>query len=434
VRVGKADPSPSAAAPAHKAPGPLHVLDSAAVPERFDAVVIGGGQAGLSASYELTQRGVDHVVLERGRIGQTWSDLWESFCLVTPNWSVRLPGHPYDGDDPDGFMPRDEIVHYLEWYAAATRTPIREGTEVTSIGPRDGRFTIRTASGTIEAGSVIVSTGAYQRPYRPPGAGTLREDLVQLDARSYEEPAQLPEGRVLVVGAGQSGCQIAEELHEAGRDVVLSCGRAPWLPRRFGGHDLVWWLVETGFLDVPVGALPAEARLWSNPLASGHGGGHDLHLRTLHAMGVTLAGRFLGEQQGRFRFGDNLTGCIAWGDDRYRDFRELALQLAAERGFDATDALLDPEPLEPASVPELDAAGFGSVVLTGGFRPDYLGLIDVSEAFDDVGFPLHIDGQSTVVPGLFFVGVHLLRKRKSAIFYGVGEDAAVVAQAVAARS
>jgi glycine/D-amino acid oxidase-like deaminating enzyme len=403
------------------------------VPERSDVVVIGGGQAGLATSHELTQAGVDHLVLERGRIGQTWLGLWESFCLVTPNWSVQLPGHPYDGDDPDGFMPRDDIVAYLERYAVATGTPIREGTDVTSIEPRGDRFTVTTADGTIDAGSVVVSTGAFQQPYRPPGARSLADHLLQLDVRSYREPGEIPDERVLVVGSGQSGCQIAEELHEAGRDVVLSCGRAPWLPRRFGGHDLVWWLVETGFLDVPVGALPAEARLWSNPLASGHGGGHDLHLRTLHTMGVTLVGRFLGEQDGRFRFGDDLGACIAWGDDRYRDLRAAATKLAAERGFAALDVLRDPQPLEATPPAELDAAGFGTVVFTGGFRPSYLDLIDVPAAFDDVGFPIHTEGQSDAVPGLFFVGVHFLRKRKSSILYGVGEDAAVVAAGVAAR-
>jgi putative flavoprotein involved in K+ transport len=374
-------------------------------------------------------------VLERGRVGQTWRDLWNSFCLVTPNWSVRLPAHPYDGDDPDGFMPRDEIVAYLERYAAATETPIREGMEVTSIEPDAARFTIRTPNGTIEASSVVVSTGAYQRPHRPPGAETLGEHLVELDVRSYREPARMPEGRILVIGSGQSGCQIAEELHEAGRDVVLSCGRAPWLPRRFGGRDLVWWAAETGFLDVAVGSLPSPgARLWSNPLATGRGGGHDLHLRTLHAMGVTLVGRFLGQEDGRFRFGRDLAGCITWGDDRYRDFQGLVLKLAAERGFDASGVLPDPEPLAPTAPTELDAAGFGSVVFTGGFRPNYLGLIDVPEAFDDVGYPVHTDGQSAVVPGLFFVGVHFLRKRKSSIFYGVAEDAAIVARQVAGRA
>jgi putative flavoprotein involved in K+ transport len=402
------------------------------MPERFEAVVIGGGQAGLATGHQLTRAGVDHVVLERGRIGQTWRGLWESFCLVTPNWSVQLPGHPYDRDDPDGFMPRDDIVAYLERYAAATETPIREGTDVTSIEPRDGRFAVTTADGTIDAGSVVVSTGAYQRPYRPPGAEALPDDLLQLDVRSYREPGQVPEGRVLVVGSGQSGCQISEELHVAGRDVVLSCGRAPWLPRRFGGHDLVWWLAETGFLDVPVGALPAEARLWSNPLSSGHDGGHDLHLRTLDAMGVTLVGRFLGQEDGRFRFGDDLATCIAWGDDRHRDFQGAASKLAAERGLE-TDVLPDPEPLVPASPAELDTHGFGTVVFTGGFRPSYLDLIAVPTAFDDVGFPIHTDGQSDAVPGLFFVGVHFLRKRKSSILYGVGEDAAIVAEGVAAR-
>jgi pyridine nucleotide-disulfide oxidoreductase len=402
------------------------------MPERFEAVVIGGGQAGLATSHQLTRAGVDHVVLERGRIGQTWRGLWESFCLVTPNWSVQLPGHPYDRDDPDGFMPRDDIVAYLERYAAATETPIREGTDVTSIEPRDGRFAVTTADGTIDAGSVVVSTGAYQRPYRPPGAEALPDDLLQLDVRSYREPGQVAEGRVLVVGSGQSGCQISEELHVAGRNVVLSCGRAPWLPRRFGGHDLVWWLAETGFLDVPVGALPAEARLWSNPLSSGHDGGHDLHLRTLDAMGVTLVGRFLGQEDGRFRFGDDLATCIAWGDDRYRDFQGAASKLAAERGLE-TDVLPDPEPLVPTSPAELDTHGFGAVVFTGGFRPSYLDLIAVPAAFDDVGFPIHTDGQSDAVPGLFFVGVHFLRKRKSSILYGVGEDAAVVAAGVAAR-
>jgi putative flavoprotein involved in K+ transport len=151
-------------------------------------------------------------------------------------------------------------------------------------------------------------------------------------------------------------------------------------------------------------------------------------------MGVTLVGRFLGEQDGRFRFGDDLGGCIAWGDDRYRDFRAAATKLAAERGLDPSDLLPDPEPLEPAPPGELDAGGFGTVVFTGGFRPSYLDLIDVPAAFDDVGFPIHTDGQSDAVPGLFFVGVHFLRKRKSSILYGVGEDAAVVAGGVAVRA
>ena len=197
------------------------------MPERIGTVVIGGGQAGLSVSRELTQAGVEHAVLERGRVAETWRGRWDSFCLVTPNWSVQLPGHPYDGDDPDGFMPRDELVAYLERYAAAVEAPVREGVEVSSLQPHpEGGFELQSSAGDIVASNVVLSTGAYQRPHRPAGAATLPGDLLQVDVEDYRNPGDLPAGPVLVVGSGQSGCQVAEELHEAGREVVLACGRA----------------------------------------------------------------------------------------------------------------------------------------------------------------------------------------------------------------
>ena len=192
----------------------------------LSAVVVGAGQAGLAVSRELTQAGVEHVVLERGRVGQTWRDRWDSFCLVTPNWSVRLPGHHYDGGDPDGFMPRDEIVSYLERYAASTEAPVEEGVEVTALRVKPGGgFALETSRGALEADTVVLGTGAYQRPHRPAGAGTLPPDLLQLDVPDYRSPADLPAGPVLVVGSGQSGAQIAEELHEAGRDVSSPAAR-----------------------------------------------------------------------------------------------------------------------------------------------------------------------------------------------------------------
>jgi len=399
------------------------------VPERFDAVVIGGGQAGLATSCELTARGVGHVVLERGRIGETWRGMWESFCLVTPNWSVQLPVHPYDGDDPDGYMPKDEIVAYLERYAAATSTPIRQRTEVTSIEPADGDFTIRTAENELRAGAVVVATGTYRRPRRP-HAETLPRELFQIDVPDYRAPSALPDGSILIVGSGQSGCQIAEELHLAGREVVLACGRAPWNPRRIGARDAFWWAAETGFLDVEVDSLPApEARLWANVVTSGHDGGHDLHLRTLAAMGVSLQGRFLGWEDGRFRFAGDLPGSVAWGDERYGMFAELVRNLVAERGMARVEPPM-PEPFIDTSVDTLDASGFGTIIFAGGFRPDFGSVVPIPAAFDDLGLPIHHEGRSTVVPGLFFVGAHFLRKRKSATFYGVGEDAAIVARAI----
>jgi putative flavoprotein involved in K+ transport len=399
-----------------------------------DVVVIGGGQAGLATSHELAQAGVEHVVLERDRIGQTWRGRWDSFCLVTPNWSVKLPGGEYHGDDPDGFMLRDEIVDHLERYAKAFAAPVREGVDVSSVEPADGGgFVLGTPDGDVRTRAVVVATGTYQRPFRPPGAAALPADLLQLDVDTYRNPEALPPGKVLIVGSGQSGCQVAEELLEAGRDVFLACGRAPWVSRRVGDHDVVWWAAETSFLDHPVGMLPSpQARLEANILATGHGGGHDLNLRTLRRDGVTLLGRFEGADGRTARFAPDLAESQAWGDERYMRFRELVKKTVAERCMGMPD-MPDPAPFDGAAPEELDLTGFGAVLFTGGFRPDY-SWVRVPGALDDMGFPAQVDGASTAADGLYFVGVHFLRKRKSSIFYGVGEDATIVAGHVAGRA
>jgi putative flavoprotein involved in K+ transport len=253
---------------------------------------------------------------------------------------------------------------------------------------------------------------------------------VQLDIDAYRNPGGLPDGKILVVGSGQSGCQVAEELVEAGREVFLSCGRAPGLTRRIGDRDIVWWAAETGFLDQTVESLPSPAaRLEANILATGHGGGHDLNLRTLRRSGVTLLGRFLGADGRMARFAPNLGESQAWGDERRDRFIDLVRNLVAERGMPMPE-IDELEPFDPTAPETLDLAGFGAVLHTGGFRPDF-GFVRVPDAFDDMGFPLHADGHSAAVKGLYFVGVHFLRKRKSSIFYGVGEDAALVAGQIA---
>ena len=402
--------------------------------ETVGLVVIGAGQAGLAVSHELTELGVEHVVLEKGRIGQTWRDRWESFCLVTPNWSVQLPGHLYDGDDPDGFMPKDEIVAYLERYTDRFGAPIGEGVEVRSLARgADSNFVLETTAGQIQARTVVVCTGAYQRPHRPAGASTVPGDVFAIDVEGYRSPSALPPGRVLVVGSGQSGCQIAEELHEAGREVVVACGRAPWSPRRLGDRDLVWWIVETGFWDAPLSSLrnPAD-RLFANVLATGHGGGHDLHLRTLRALGITLAGHFTGVQDGQVLFSGDLGETVAWGDDRYAQLMELVRKTVREKGL-TMPAIASPAPFDDRAPEGLDLASFGAVIFAGGFRPDYRQWVRIPEAFDEPGFPLHEEGASLAAAGLYFVGVHFLRKRKSSLLYGVGEDATIVARSIADR-
>jgi putative flavoprotein involved in K+ transport len=402
--------------------------------EHVESAIVGGGQAGLATSRELGQAGIEHVVLERGRIGQSWRSLWDSFCLVTPNWTVRLPDGHYDGSDPDGFMAREEVVDHLERYAARLDARVRERVDVDSVEQhRAGGFVLRTSAGDLRADTVVVATGAYQRPHRPPAAATLPDDLLQIDAAAYRNERALPPGRVLVVGSGQTGCQIAEELREAGRAVFLACGKAPWVPRRLGGRDIVWWALETGFMEMTPESLPTPAaRLAANVLASGRRGGHDLHLRTLRASGVTLLGHFLGATGNRARFALDLGETVAWGDERREQFMNLVRKLVADRGLEPP-RIDEPAPFDPRAPDRLDLAGFGAVIFTGGFRPDYSSLLPWPQAFDEFGFPLQRDGASTVVPGLSFVGVHFMRKRKSATFAGVGEDAAVVARRIAHR-
>jgi putative flavoprotein involved in K+ transport len=352
--------------------------------------------------------------------------------LVTPNWSVLLPGHPYDGDDPDGFMSREEVVDYLERYSRRFRAPVREGVEVTSLRPLSGRFALETSAGELEAPTVVLCTGAYQRPYRPAVAATLPRGLLQIDVEDYRNPEALPPGAVLVVGSGQSGCQLAEELHEAGREVFLSCGRAGWAPRRLGERDLFWWLREVGDLDDLSSSLPSpEARLLGSLQATGHGGGHDLHYRTLRALGVTLLGRFRGVEGRRALFAADLSESLAWADQRHEQFMDRIRKLVAERGLRRVDTP-GVEPFHCEAPERLDLRGFGVVVFTGGFRPDYESWVHCPSAFDELGFPIQEDGASSVMQGLYFVGVHFLRKRKSSLLMGVGDDAALVAREIAA--
>jgi putative flavoprotein involved in K+ transport len=392
-------------------------------------VIVGGGQAGLALSYELTREGLDHVVLERERIANTWRGRWDAFCLVTPNWTMDLPGFPYDGDDPQGFVPRDEIVTYLERYAASFQAPVQAGVEVHGLEAAAGGFLLRTSAGEVHARQVVLATGAYQRPHRPALASALPSRLLVIDAEDYRHASALPPGQVLVVGSGQTGCQLSEDLHLAGREVALACGRAPWGPRRLAGIDIVDWLNRTDWFDFPLSALPAPpARLAANIQVTGRDGGHDLNYRVLQEMGVRLLGRLQAAEGHAARFAPDLADSVAYGDQRYADICKLLREQLPAAGFDVPE-LPAPPPFVADPPPEVDLNSFGTVIFTAGFRPDYARWVHIP-AFDEWGFPLTVDGASTVVPGLYFVGVHFLRTRRSSLLFGVGEDAALVARSI----
>ena len=398
-----------------------------------EVVVVGGGQAGLATSHELSAAGVEHVILERDRVGQTWRGRWDSFTLVTPNWTLDLPGFPYEGDDPEGHVPRDDIVRYVERYADSFAAPVREGIDVSSLEPGSGGgFLLRTSAGDLQAKTVVLATGAYQRAHRPPVAGAFPHDLLVIDAEDYTNAGALPAGPVLVVGCGQTGCQLAEELQLDGREVFLACGRAPWGPRRLEGRDLVTWLCETSFMDQRLSDLPSpQARLIANVQTTGRDGGHDLHYRVLQAMGVHLLGHLVGVDGSRASFAPDLAQSVAFGDARWADLRNLLRKELPAKGLTVPE-LPEPAPFRADPPLEVDLEGFGAVIFTSGFRPDYSRWVHFA-AFDEHGFPLCDEGASTVVPGLYFVGVHFLRKRKSSLMWGVGEDAAIVARSIALR-
>jgi len=399
-----------------------------------DVAIVGAGQAGLSLSHELVVEGVDHVVLERGRVGETWRGRWDSFCLVIPNWTVQLPGGRYRGDDPDGFMPKNEIVRHLVAYAQSFRAPVREGVTVTSLEPGDNRsFILRTSLGDIGAKRVVLASGGYQKAHRPPAAAQLPASVHVIDAEDYANPTALPPGDVLVVGSGQTGCQLAEELCAAGRGVSLACGRAPWIPRRLEDRDTIAWLNETPWFEIRLSDLPSPAaRLLANPQMSGGHGGHDLNYRTLQAQGVQLLGRFTGAADGRAHFARDLAQSVAFGDARYADVGELIRKACATRSVRAPEMPLPP-PFVADAPESMALSDLGTVIFTSGFRPDYASWVRFPQAFDEGGFPIQRDGSSTVVPGLHFMGVHFQRKRKSATFLGAAEDATVLAETLSAR-
>lgn len=408
------------------------------LPSSVDTVVIGAGQAGLTMSRYLQRAGREHVVLERrAELGGGWRDRWDGFRLVGPNWTASFLDAPYDGDDPDGFMRRDDIAGRVARYAATIDAPVVLEAGVGRLhvrGPRS--FAIDTTQGPIAAREVVVATGGFHIPYVPAVASGLSPAVRSLHVHDYRRPPDLPPGGVLVVGSGQTGVQIAEELHADGRAVVLSVGSAGRVPRRYRGPDIFHWLaqiVNHGDAYGTTFPTPAELpdprrRLAGNPHLSGHGGGHEVNLRALARDGITLVGHIAAIDGRVVDFADDLSSNLAAADRFFAErFKDLIDSFIAAAGVDAPPpeepVVVDHEP-RPIDRLDLVDRGIGSIVWTSGFRQD-LAWIEPSIT-DAQGFARQTDGVSEV-PGLFFIGSHWQHDQMSSTLFGMPRDARILA-------
>ncbi|CAE6818483.1 MSMEG_0569 family flavin-dependent oxidoreductase [Paraburkholderia haematera] len=402
----------------------------------YSVLVVGGGQAGLSISYFLQQANIDHLVFEKHTATHTWrSQRWDAFCLVTPNWQCALPGHPYSGSDPHGFMKKDEIVAYLDGFIAKVDAPVLEHTAVQRVKrAADGRYSVSTSQGEFTADHVVVASGGYHTPIVPRMAERLPAHIVQLQSSEYRNPQALPDGAVLVVGSGQSGAQIAEDLHLAGKKVYLAVGEAPRCARFYRGRDVVDWLADMRYYEMPVEQHPLRegVRDNTNHYVTGRDGGRDIDLRRFAAEGMELYGRLDDLQSGALQFTPNLQANLNDADDTYNRINLSIDRFIEKSGIDAPPGA----PYEPVWRPDgertaldLAASGIASIVWCIGFTPDFSWL-DVP-VFSGRGYPAHTRGV-TALSGLYFVGLPWLHTWGSGRFSGVARDAQFIVDAICA--
>ena len=403
--------------------------------ETIQTLIIGGGQAGLALSAHLGQRGLPHLVLERHRIAERWrSERWDSLVANGPAWHDRFPTLQFDDLPPDSFAPRDRIVQYFESFATQINAPVRCGVSVTlATRAEDGSFNVQTSQGLINARNLVAATGPFQRPLIPT---TIPDTagLMQIHSNAYRNPAQLPEGAVLVVGAGSSGSQIADELLRAGRKVFLSVGPHDRPPRAYRGHDFCWWLGALGQWD----AKTREPGMEHVTIAvSGAHGGHTVDFRRLADRGMVLLGRGGAYAGGVMSFAPDLGRNIAAGDANYLSVLDKADAYAAQNGLDlplepqARDIGPDPDCVKnPRLTLNLAQEGITSVIWATGFALDF-GWLQV-EGFDTKGRPQHDRGVADL-PGLYFLGLPWLSRRASPFIWGAWKDADYLAQHILGR-
>jgi putative flavoprotein involved in K+ transport len=376
----------------------------------------------------LTERSIDHVVLERGQVANSWRhERWDSLRLLTPNWLTYLPGRRYQGSDPDGFMSVREVTEFIERYAVFVNAPVRTGTTVELVESADKGYLVQTDRGPWHATCVVLASGAFQLPNLPAAASAVPDSVRQFTAKDYRNPDQLPEGGVLVVGASATGLQLAEEIHRSGRPVTLSVGEHVRMPRTYRGLDIQYWLKSTGLLDESWRTVDdiVRARRVPSPQLVGTPERRSLDLNALGDQGVSLVGRFAGIAGGRAQFSGGLKNHCAMADlkqrrllgtiDEYAESAGLTLAIGAREAYEPTRV-----PDSPRLQMQLAGGEVRSIVWATGFRPDYSWLqVPVLDARGR----LRHDGGVIAAPGLYTLGLNFMRRRKSSFIHGASDDA-----------
>ena len=406
-------------------------------PRRLPVAIIGGGQAGLSASYFLQRQGIEHLVFEKKTAMHVWRERrWDNFCLVTPNWQCQLPGHPYAGTDPDGFMKKDQILDYLNEFKTKLNAPLREGVAVKRVAMRDdAAFDVATSEGDFIADQIIAASGGYTVPVIPRFAERLPASIVQLHSEQYRNPQRLPPGEILVVGAGQSGAQIAEDLHLAGRKVHLAIGNAPRCARFYRGKDVVTWLAEMQYYELPVERHPLRegVRDNTNHYVTGRDGGRDIDLRKFALEGMSLYGALEALDGAQLRFRQNLRSSLDAADSVYNGINAAIDKYIAENQITAPPpSVYEPvwQPKEEPATLDLAGSAISTVIWCIGFTPDFRWLD--APVFNGAGNPKHHRG-ITAQPGLYFLGLPWLHSWGSGRFSGVARDAEHIVSHLTAR-
>jgi putative flavoprotein involved in K+ transport len=403
----------------------------------YSVAIVGGGQAGLSMSYCLKEKGIDHIIFEKNQIGYAWrTKRWDSFCLVTPNWQCQLPGYSYTGNDPQGFMQKEEIIQYIEAYAQSFNPPLKESVEVYRVRKSDEQgFELTTSIGDYTADQVVIATGSYHLPKIPKIAARFPESIVQLHSSEYKNPKSLPNKSILVVGTGQSGCQIAEDLHLAGKQVHLCVGGAPRSPRRYRGKDVVEWLDQMGYYDLSINEHPQKEKVRNkaNHYVTGRDGGREIDLRSFALEGMQLHGRLKNISGYQLEFWDDLTQNLDYADSVAESIKKTIDGFIEKHQIQAhTEPVYQSvwHPIQQNLTLDYQEANIGAVIWCTGYQSDF-SWIEIP-VFDGKGYPGHKRGV-TDIWGLYFLGLPWLYTWGSGRFSGIARDANYLADCIISR-